>query len=103
MSYMKLLKANSVNFPPFLKKYLDEEFFPCYFKFIHYKEKPHLNKLDRTNNKTEGYFRATRPKGQKRKYRSLQGLINQIYHRGNGLIKNQRENQKKEKPKMFVR
>ena len=99
MSYMKLLKANSVNFPPFLKKYLDEEFFPCYFKFIHYKEKPHLNKLDRTNNKTEGYFRGTMPKGQKRKFRTLKGIINQIYYKGRGWIKNSIKSKEKRRLK----
>lgn len=65
--------------------------------------KPYKGKLDDTNNKTEGYFRATMPKGQKRKYRTLKGLINQIYHQGNGLIKNQREKKINEKPKRFVR
>ena len=35
-SYIHLLRTNSVNFPPFLKEYLDEEFFPYYYKFIHY-------------------------------------------------------------------
>ena len=35
------------------------------------------------------------PKGQKRKYRTFKGLINQIYHRGNGLIKNQKERKEK--------
>ena len=72
MSYMELLRANAVNFSPFLKEYLDVEFFPYYYKFIHYLEKPHLNKLDRTNNKTEGYFKGTIPKCEKRKFRTLE-------------------------------
>lgn len=59
--------------------------------------------MDDTNNKTEGYFRATMPKGQKRKFRTPEGIINQIYHRGNGLIKNQQEKKKKTKPKRRIR
>ena len=42
-----------------------------FFKFIHYEEKPPLNKLDRTKNKTREYFRETKSKGQKRKFRTL--------------------------------
>ena len=92
-----------INFPDFIREYIEVNFLPYYKSYIYYLEKPYKGKLDDTNNKTEGYFRATMPKGQKRKYRTLKGLINQIYHRGNGLIKNQRENKKKEKPKRFVR
>lgn len=101
-SYIKLIKANMKNFPEFIKQYLEENFLPYYKSYIYYLEKKYKGKLDDTNNKTEGYFRATMPKGQKRKYRTLKGIINQIYHRGNGLIKNQRERKKKEKPKRVV-
>ena len=101
-SYIKLIKANMINFPEFIKQYLEENFLPYYKSYIYYLEKKYKGKLDDTNNKTEGYFRATMPKGQKRKYRTLKGIINQIYHRGNGLIKNQRERKKKEKPKRVV-
>lgn len=64
---------------------------PIYKSFLYYLEFPHKGKLDRTNNQTEGFFRATMPKGQKRKYRSLKGIINQNYHKGNGWIKNKRK------------
>lgn len=43
------------------------------------------------------------PKGQKRKYRTFEGIINQIYHRGNGLIKNQIEKQENKLPKRSIR
>ena len=102
-SYIQLIKANMVNFPEFIREYLEVNFLPYYKSYIYYLEKPFKGKLDDTNNKTEGYFRATMPKGQKRHYRTLNGLINQIYHRGNGLIKNQRERKKNEKPRRFVR
>lgn len=102
-SYVELIKANMINFPEFIKKYIEENFLPYYKSYIYYLEKPYKGKLDDTNNKMEGYFRATMPKGQKRKYRTLNGVINQIYHRGNGLIKNQKEKRKKEKLKRFVR
>ena len=102
-SYVELIKANMINFPEFIKKYIEENFLPYYKSYIYYLEKPYKGKLDDTNNKMEGYFRSTMPKGQKRKYRTLNGVINQIYHRGNGLIKNQKEKRKKEKLKRFVR
>ena len=102
-SYIKLIKANMINFLDFIREYIEENFLPYYKSYIYYLEKPYKGKLDNTNNKTEGYFRATMPKGQKRHYRTFKGLINQIYHRGNGLIKNQREKIKNEKPQRFVR
>ena len=102
-SYIQLIKANMINFPYFIRKYIEENFLPYYKSYIGYLEKPYKGKLDDTNNKMEGYFRSTMPKGQKRKYRTLNGVINQIYHQGNGLIKNQREKKKKETPKRFVR
>ena len=92
-----------INFPTFITEYIEKTFLPNYKSYLYYLEKPHKNKLDDTNNKTEGYFRATMPKGQKRKYRTLEGIINQIYHRGNGLIKNQQEKKKKTKPKRPIR
>ncbi len=94
-SYIKLIKANMINFPDFIREYIEENFFPNYKSYIYYLEKPYKDKLDSTNNKTEGYFRATMPKGQKRKFRILNGIINQICHRGNCLIKNQKEKEKK--------
>ena len=102
-SYIKLIKSNMITFPDFIIEYIEKTFLPNYKSYLYYLEKPYKNKLDDTNNKTEGYFRATMPKGQKRKYRTFEGLINQIYHRGNGLIKNQQEKQKKAKPKRRIR
>ena len=91
LSYVELIKANLVIFPEFLKRHLKYNFMPNYKNFLYHLEFPHKGKLDRTNNQTEGYFRITMPKGQKRKYRSLEGIINQNYHKGNGWIKNKRE------------
>lgn len=102
-SYIKLIKANMINFPIFIKEYTEKTFLPNYKSYLYYLEKPYKGKLDATNNKTEGYFRATMPKGQKRKYRTLEGIINQIYHRGNGLIKNQIEKQENALSKRHVR
>ena len=92
-----------IHFPEFIQKYVDNTFLSNYKSYLYYLEKPYKNKLDDTNNKTEGYFRATLPKGQKRKFRTFEGLINQIYHRGNGLIKNQQEKQEKAQPKRCIR
>ena len=76
---------------------------PYYKSYLYFLEKPYKGKLDSTDNKTEGYFRSTLPKGQKRKFRTPKGVINQVYHRGNGFIKNQKKNNSKKKPKRFVR
>ena len=91
LSYIKLIRANLIIFPEFLKKHLENNFMPIYKNFLYHLEFPHKGKLDRTNNQTEGYFRSTMPKGQKRKYRSLEGIIKQNYHKGNGWIKNKRK------------
>lgn len=101
-SYIQLIKSNMKNFPNFIEDYIEKTFLPNYKSYLYYLEKPYKNKLDNTNNKTEGYFRATMPKGQKRKFRTLRGIINQIYHRGNGLIKNQQEKQKNSSPERRI-
>ena len=72
-----------------IKEYIEKTFPSIYKSHLYYLEKPYKNKLDDTNNKTEGYFRAAMHQGQKRKFQTLEGLINQIYHRSNSLIKNQ--------------
>lgn len=87
LSYIEVIRSNLVNFPQFLKEHLEKNFMPIYKSFLYYLEFPHKGKLDRTNNQTEGFFRATMPKDQKRKYRSLEGIINQNYHKENGWIK----------------
>ena len=92
--YIELIRANLIIFPEFLKDHLEKNFMPIYKNFIYYLEFPHMGKLDRTNNQIEGFFRTTMPKGQKRKYRSFEGIINQNYHKGNGWIKNKRKNKK---------
>lgn len=96
-TYVELIRANMINFPYFIREYIEEAFLPHYKSYLYYLEEPYKDKLDDTNNKTEGYFRATMPKGQKRKYRTFEGVINQIYHKGNGLIKNQIEKNEKKK------
>ena len=51
------------NFPIFIKKYIEETFLPVHKSYLYYLEKPYIDKLDDTNNKTEVYFRATMSKG----------------------------------------
>lgn len=94
LSYIELIRANLIIFPEFLKEHLENNFMSIYKNFLYYLEFPHKGRLDRTNNQTEGFFRTTMPKGQKRKYRSLEGIINQNYHKGNGWIKNKRKKEK---------
>ena len=103
LCYVELIKANMVNFPKVIREYVEDVFLPNYKSYLYYLEEPYKGKLDDTNNKIEGYFRATMPKGYKRKFRTFKGLINQIYHRGNGLIRNQKERNKHKKPTRFVR
>lgn len=62
-SYIQLIKSNMKNFPNFIEDYIEKTFLPNYKSYVYYLEKPYKNKLDNTNNKTEGYFRATMPKG----------------------------------------
>ena len=72
---MDLLKRESVNFPKFLKKYMDEKFFPEYKKYIHFLEKRHKGKLDNTM-----------PRAHKKKFRTMEGVFNQIMLQKNGWI-----------------
>ena len=65
-SYIKLIKSNMINFPTFITEYIEKTFLPNYKSYLYYLEKPHKNKLDDTNNKTEGYFRATMPRSKKK-------------------------------------
>ena len=95
---IQIVKQKSKDFPKFLKEYLDKNFFPIYKNFIYYLEKPYSNHLERTNNRLEGYFRTTLPKKNKKNYRSFKGLINEVYHKGIGWIKNK---EKKEKKKLI--
>ena len=66
-AYVQLIKMNKKNFPDFIEKYLDKNFLPVYKSYIYHLDEQYKDKLDGTNNKTEGYFRATMPKGQKKK------------------------------------
>ena len=63
LSYFELIRANLVNFPEFLKEYLENNFMPIHKKFLYHLEFSHKDKLDRTNNQTEGFFRSTMPRG----------------------------------------
>ena len=92
---IQIVKQKSKDFPKFLKEYLDKNFFPIYKNFIYYLEKPYSNHLERTNNRLEGYFRTTLPKKNKKNYRSFKGLINEVYHKGIGWIKNKEKKEKK--------
>ena len=86
IQYIELLKRESVNFPKLLQDYMNEKFFPEYKKFIHFLEKTHKGKLDNTNNQIENYIGNTMPKAHKKKFRTMEGLFNQIMHRKNGWI-----------------
>ena len=88
--YIEFLKKEIKYFPKILKKYLKRNFFPNYKKYLNYLIKEHYNKLEKTNNRLENYNGITLPKSEKKKFRTLNGVFNQILHR----IKNWNENQK---------
>ena len=62
-----LLKQKINNFSNVLKKFLIEDFFPEYKKYLWLLKKEFLGKLTRTNNPSEMYFHATLPKAEKKK------------------------------------
>ena len=52
--------------PIFITEYIEKTFLSNYKSYLYYLKKTHKNKLDDTNNKTEGYFRATMPRSKKK-------------------------------------
>ena len=80
-NYINLLKQEYNNFPEILQKFLKNDFFPEYKKYIWFLKKEFKGKLTRTNNDSEKYFHATLPKAEKKRYRTEQGVFNQIYNR----------------------
>ena len=57
---------------------MDEKFFPEYKKFIHFLKKPHKGKLYNTNNQIKNYIGNTMPRAHKKKFRTMEGVFNQI-------------------------
>ena len=86
IQYVELLKRESINFPKLLQNYMNEKFFPEYKKFIHCLEKRHKGKLDNTNNQIENYIGNTMPRAHKKKFRTMEGVFNQIMLQKNGWI-----------------
>ena len=87
INYVNLLKNEINNFPEVLKNYLIKDFFPEYKKFLWFLKDEFKGKLTRTNNDSEMYFHATLPKAEKKRYRTEDGVFNQIYNRKNGWMK----------------
>ena len=75
-----------------LAKYLKKKFFPELQK-IHYNslKKRHKGKLDCTNNQIENYIGNTMPKAHKKKFRTLEGIFNQIMHQKDGWIEKRKQ------------
>ena len=88
ISYIDLLRNEINNFPEVLKNYLIKDFFPEYKKFLWFLEDEFKGKLTRTDNDSEMYFHATLPKAEKKRYRTEEGVFNQICNRKNGWMKN---------------
>ena len=86
-NYINLLRQEYINFPEILQKFLKNDFFPEYKKYIWFLKKEFKGKLTRTDNDSEKYFHATLPKAEKKRYRTEQGVFNQIYNRKNGWMK----------------
>ena len=87
INYVNLLKNEINNFPEVLKNYLIKDFFPEYKKFLWFIKDEFKGKLTRTNNDSEMYFHATLPKAEKKRYRTEDGVFNQICNRKNGWMK----------------
>ena len=75
------------NFPEILKNFLEKDFFPEYKKYLWFLKKEYKGKLTRTDNDSEMYFHATLPKSEKKRFRTEQGIFNQIFNRKNGWMK----------------
>lgn len=67
------------NFKKVLKEYLINNFFPNYKKYLNYLKKEQYNKL-------ENYDGITLLKSEKKKFKTLTGVFNQILHRMKFLI-----------------
>ena len=87
LSYINLLKNEINNFPEVLKDFLIKDFFPEYKKFLWFLKDEFKGKLTRTNNASEMYFHATLPKSEKKRYRTKEGVFNQMCTRKNGWMK----------------
>ncbi|WP_147659503.1 hypothetical protein [Methanobrevibacter oralis] len=90
IKYINFLKEELINFPPILAKYLKKKFFPEYKKYIQFLKK---NKRDQdcTNNQIENYIGNTMPKAHKKKFRTLEGIFNQIMHQKDGWIEKRKQ------------
>ena len=91
IKYINFLKEELINFPPILAKYLKKKFFPEYKKYIQFLKKRHKGKLDCTNNQIENYIGNTMPKAHKKKFRTLEGIFNQIMHQKDGWIEKRKQ------------
>ena len=91
IEYINFLKEKLINFPPILAKYLKKKFFPEYKKYIQFLKKRHKGKLDCTNNQIENYIGNTMPKAHKKKFRTLEGIFNQIMHQKDGWIEKRKQ------------
>ena len=87
LSYINLLKNEINNYPEVLKSFLIKDFFPEYKKFLWFLKDEFKGKLTRTNNASEMYFHATLPKSKKKRYRTKEGVFNQICTRRNDWMK----------------
>ena len=87
INYVNLLKNEINNFPEVLKNYLIKDFFFLYKKFLWFLKDEFKGKLTRTDNSSEMYFHATLPKAEKKRYRTENGIFNQILNRKNGWMK----------------
>ena len=87
LNYMDMLKQEFINFPEILQKFLEKDLFPEYKKYIWFLKKEYKGKLTRTDNDSEMYFHATLPKSEKKRFRTEQGIFNQIFNRKNGWMK----------------
>lgn len=74
IDYVNFLKEEIKYYPKHLAKYLKDNFFPEYRKYLRFLEEDYKEKLESTNNKLENFNGNTMLKYEKRSYKTKSGL-----------------------------
>lgn len=69
-NYVEMIKRELINFPNFLRDYIQQNFIPNYKKYIKFLIKEFREKLDSIDNRLENYFGNTLDKHIKKIFRT---------------------------------
>jgi transposase-like protein len=75
LNLLDKLISNLDDIPPFLRRFILKKILPNFNRLT---QSMRDNKIARTSNKIENYYRQTLPKAYKRKYKTIKGLINYL-------------------------